>query len=340
MRQSKRSSLSSKSIPPTSKTFLSPFVRRFIKRVQNTVQRYALWEAHQRFIVGVSGGADSLCLLDVLYLLSKKYHFALCIAHVNYGLRGKASESDERRVGILAKRYAIPCNILRLRKKKIGRSEEALRYMRYAFFEKLRKQKKYAAIVVAHNEDDQAETFLLRLLRGAGLSGLSAMRPKNGLVIRPFIETSRADILRYLRERHITYGTDVSNQDERYTRNRIRHTLLPLLEKKFQPQIKKLLAHTARLLAEDAVWLEKIHSSMIEKSFPLRRAQLLALPETTLRQLLRALLKKTRKDKNPSLGIVEEIIKTLKSAKSKIQTVRCKGLRFIMKGDRVRLLYK
>lgn len=290
--------------------------------------------------MGVSGGPDSLCLLDILFLLSKKYTFTLHVAHVNYRLRGKASDADEARVVQRAKHYALPHTILHLNKKQKSQSEETLRNIRYAFFEKLRQKNKYTAIVVAHNEDDQAETFLLRLLRGTGLCGLSAMRPKNNFVIRPLIEMSRTDILYYLKERAITYGTDASNTDEKYLRNRIRHTLLPLLEKKFQPRIKKLLAHTAELLAEDFSLLEKVSTPLTQGDTLPHRSQLLTLPEPALRQLLRTLLKKRFGGKNPPHGMMNEIIKSLKSTKNKTRTVAFKGLKFVMKDDTVSLLYK
>lgn len=339
MKRSKKFSLLSKSTPPLSKTPLSPFVRRFIKRVQNTVKKFELWQKGDVFIVCVSGGPDSLCLLDVLATLQKKYAFTLRVAHVNYHLRGKASDRDEALVKKMADQYHLPLAVLAQKKKLKNVSEETLRDIRYAFFETLRKKYGAQHIAVAHSQDDQAETFLLRLLRGAGLFGLSAMRPKNNFVIRPLIETSRRDILRYLKERGIASGTDASNADERYMRNRIRHTLLPLLEEKFQPQIKKLLAHTARLLAEDFSLLEEVPALLAKKDAPLNRTQLLALPETVLRQLLRGLLRKASAGKNPPRGTIDEIVKALKSAKSKTQTVACKGLRFVMKGDTVSLLY-
>ncbi|MDP3957421.1 MAG: tRNA lysidine(34) synthetase TilS [bacterium] len=340
MRRSKKSSPSSKSTLLPREAPLSPLVRRFIKRVQNTVGKFDLWHRGDAFIIGVSGGPDSLCLLDVLATLQKKYAFTLHVAHVNYHLRGRASDCDETLVGKMAAQYNLPLAVLSQKKRLKTASEETLRDIRYAFFETLRN--KYGAhhIAVAHNEDDQAETFLLRLLRGSGLCGLSAMRPKNNFVIRPLIEMSRTDILEYLKERGIPYGTDTSNADERFMRNRIRHTLLPLLEKKFQPQIKKLLAHTARLLAEDFSLLEKIPALLTKKDALLNRTQLLALPETALRQLFRGLLQKVSAGKNPPRGTIDEIVKALKSTKSKTQTVACKGLRFVMKGDTVSLLCK
>ncbi|HCJ45472.1 MAG TPA: tRNA lysidine(34) synthetase TilS, partial [Candidatus Moranbacteria bacterium] len=208
-------------------------VRRFLKRVQNTVAKYSLFKPEETLIVGVSGGPDSLCLLDVLVLLKEKYHFSLHVAHVNYHLRGEDSLLDEALVKETAKKYSLPFHILSYHRKETSPSEEKLRTVRYDFFEKLREKYMADAIVIAHNRDDEAETLLLRLIRGSGLSGLSAMRPRNKYIIRPLIETSREDIIEYLTNRSLIFRKDMSNDDAKYLRNKVRHILLPLLEKEF-----------------------------------------------------------------------------------------------------------
>lgn len=343
MKRSKKSSPLSKSTPPHYRPLLSPFARRFIKRVQNTVKKFGLWHRGDAFIVCVSGGPDSLCLLDVLATLQKKYDFSLRVAHVNYHLRGRSSDLDEILVKKMAVRYHLPITILSQKKNSKSASEETLRVIRYAFFETLRKKRGARHIAVAHNEDDQAETLLLRLLRGTGLSGLSAMRAKNNTIIRPLIEMSRTDILRYLKERSIPFREDASNADPRYFRNRIRHRLIPYLEKNFQPQTRKLLAETALLLGDDYASLENSTSALpvkrITKGREFSRATLLRLPEARLHHELRALLRPFLAEKNPTKNIIYELTKALKSAKSKTQTVTFKGLKFVMKGDTVTLLF-
>lgn len=328
--------------PPSREASPSPFARRFIRRVQNTVQKFALWRKGDIFIVGVSGGADSLCLLDVLFLLSKKYDFALHIAHVNYRLRGKASDLDEARVRHAAARYRLPCAILSQKKRLKSASEETLRDIRYAFFEQLRQKTGADNIAIAHNQDDQAETLLLRLLRGAGLSGLSAMRPKSGSIVRPLIEMSRADILHYLKDRRIAFREDASNADPRYLRNRVRHELIPFLEKSFQPQTRRLLAETAIILADDYALLEQHPAPFSAKrtasGTEFSASALLALPEPLRRRELRALLRPFLAGKNPGKNLIGELVKSLRSAKSKTQTVVFRGLKFVREGDTVRLL--
>lgn len=320
---------------------MTPFVRRFLKRVQNTVAIHQLWQPKERFIIAVSGGPDSLCLLDVLFLLSQKYEFTLHIAHVNYRLRGKDSDLDEACVKERALTYGLPFTILHPKKTSTANLEEQLRNIRYHFLEKLRVQKKYTLIAVAHHQDDQAETFLLRLLRGSGMAGLSAMRPKNNFVVRPLLHMSREDILQYLKERHITYRTDLSNADPQFLRNRLRNTLIPLLQKEYQPQIKKLLADTATLLATDYALLETIVPLSVlskNKPFQFSATAFLHLGEAKLRMKFRHLLKPYYQEKSPPKGLIDEVLKLLKSTKSKKQTLIIHGLKIERKGDTVTLL--
>lgn len=319
------------------------FARSFIRRVQNTVKKFELWQPNDVFIVCVSGGPDSLCLLDILTVLQKKYRFTLHIAHVNYHLRGEASDLDEALVKKMAARYNLPFTLFSPKKVPLSASEETLRALRYDFFETLRKKSGAHHIAVAHNQDDQAETLLMRLLRGTGLAGLTAMRAKNNSVIRPLIEMSRADILHYLEERDIAFREDSSNSDPRYFRNRIRHELIPYLQKNFQPQTRKLLAETALLLGNDYASLKDSSVTLFVKqstgNIRLSRAELLALPETRLSYELRSLIRPLLAGKNPDKNIIHEVIKSLKSTKSKTQTVTFKGLKFVMKGDTVTLFY-
>ena len=337
-----KSTKSSKNTPSNPSSALSPFVRRFIKRVLNTVKKFDLWHNGDSFIVCVSGGPDSLCLLDILTLLAKKYHFTIYVAHVNYHLRGEDSHLDEEIVKVNAKNYSLPCTVLSQKKDLKNTSEEKLRDIRYIFFEKLRAKNNAHHIVVAHNQDDQAETFLMRLLRGSGLSGLSAMRPKNGYLIRPLIEMSRSDIIRYLKDRAIPFREDTSNTDLHYFRNNVRHKLIPFLEKNFQPQTKKLLAETATLLGEDYTVLSKIPTGLSVHYDPLTREfsrkAVLALPQALMTQEIRHMLKPFLNGKSPSKSLVNELVKALQSNKSKVQMIAFKGLKFIRKGDRVRLL--
>jgi tRNA(Ile)-lysidine synthase len=316
-------------------------VRRFLKCVQNTVATHDLWSPKESFIVAVSGGADSLCLLDVLVLLSQKYDFALHVVHVNYRLRGSDSDLDEQLVRECSRFYGLTLSILHPKKIPSKNLEAGLRDIRYQYFEKVRRQKNADHIAVAHHQDDQAETFLLRLLRGAGMRGLSAMRPKNNFVIRPLIDMGREEILRYLKERDIVYREDQSNSDPQFLRNRVRHDLIPYIAEYYQPKIKKVLADTAALLAADYALLESLPSLSPKKKsgaieFSVTDVQ--HLPEALIRHELRLLLKPYYQEKSPPKGIIDEVQKLLKSAKNKHQTLVLPGLKIERKGATVRLL--
>lgn len=312
-----------------------------MKRIQNTVATHQLWSRKESFIVAVSGGPDSLCLLDALFLLSQKYDFALHVVHVNYSLRGKDSALDEALVKKQSAAYGLALTVLHPRKTSSTNLEEKLRDIRYQFFERVRAQKKATLIAVAHHRDDQAETFLLRLFRGSGMRGLSAMRPKNGVVVRPLIDMSRKDILHYLEERSIPYRLDKSNADPRFLRNRLRNDLIPLIENQYQPHIKKLLADTATLLASDYALLESLPTPFLEENngtLEFSASTILTYPEALLKRKFRAFLRPYYREKSPPKGVVDELLKILRSTKNKHQSFTFQGLKVERKGDTVRLL--
>jgi tRNA(Ile)-lysidine synthase len=337
-----------KSLPSSDSTLrskgaFSPFARAFLRRVQNAAHTARLWESEKSFIVGVSGGPDSLCLLDVFVALAEKQQFRLHIAHVNYRLRGDESDLDEALVRERAAAYGIPCTVLRPKKTAKGNLEEALREQRYAFFERLRKKLGYDLVAVAHHEDDQAETVLLRLLRGSGLRGLSAMLPRNGWIVRPLLSMSRQDILRYLKDQKLPYREDESNTDQRFMRNRIRHELIPFIERGFQPNVRKVLARSASVIASDYSFIKTAHHQALKMAHAsgktvFSRDEAVTLPRALLARELRTLFVKFSGGKAPEKGIVDEWMKVLRSEKKKSQTVTTRGLKLERKGDRVTLL--
>ncbi|OGI35116.1 MAG: tRNA lysidine(34) synthetase TilS, partial [Candidatus Moranbacteria bacterium RIFOXYA2_FULL_43_15] len=236
-----------------------------IKKVQNTVFQYNLFERGDKIVLGVSGGPDSTAMLDIFSKLRKKYSLELIIAHVNYGLRGRDSERDEKFVREMANSYGYPFLKLGFRKilKPSFRTENELRNIRYAFFEKIRSEKKFDYIAVAHNADDQVETFLARVIRGAGLLGLSAMRYKNEKIIRPLLNIPRSEILEYLKKNNLDFRVDKTNLESKYARNIIRNDLLPYLEKKFNPAIRKTIFDATVSIAEDYALI----SDLTEKEY-------------------------------------------------------------------------
>jgi tRNA(Ile)-lysidine synthase len=314
--------------------------RRLIRRVQNFAATHQLWNHGDSFVLGISGGPDSVCLLDIFAYLKGKYDFHIVLAHVNYGLRGRASDLDERFVKRLACRYDLPLFILRPKVTPNNNLEERLRDIRYQFFEKIRRHTESQHILTAHHEDDQAETFLLHLFRGSGLRGLSAMRPKNNFLIRPLLDTSRSDILDYITTRELSFRTDATNASDRFLRNKIRNKLLPLLEKEYAQNLRKRLAATASLVAEDISRLERANRASTQKIFRAPDSFSL-LPFARLnpseqRHFLIALFKK--QVDNPRGTWITETQKMLSLAKNKNQTLTFPGLKILRKGDTVLLI--
>lgn len=215
--------------------------------------------------VACSGGPDSTALLYLFVLFRKSLNISLGIIHVNHGLRGKASDLDETKVQSLAKKLRLPfisgrVDVKGLARKKRYSIEEAAREARYGFFVKAAKPRKIDAIALGHTMDDQAETVLMRMLTGSGLTGLGGSRPvfERGDIrfIRPLIETSKDDVLRFLKERNIRFSIDETNRSDRFLRNRIRLKLMPYLETHFQPGTRRVLARLPEALRSDADFLE------------------------------------------------------------------------------------
>lgn len=319
--------------------------KNLVKTIQNYSFQAGLWQRGSRIIIGVSGGPDSTCLLDILAKLGPKYGLVLIVVHVNYGLRGKDSERDERFVRELAEKYGLQIEVLNFPKARLWNlkpgfrkfpSENNLRDIRYAFFEKVRKTNDFDLIAVAHNQDDQAETLLLNLIRGSGLAGLSGMKAKNKNVIRPLLNTSRKEILEYLHEHKLKFRIDRTNKTNLFSRNKIRNKVLPLLEKEFNPNIKKTLAESAGIIADDDYFLTRTAQKYFQREFHLSTKKLLSLdPAMQKRVLLMAIVEKKNNLENIGSKHIQEILKALKSTKNKRQIVLFQGLKLTRKGDRV-----
>ena len=213
--------------------------------------------------MALSGGADSVALLFALRdIAGAEGVHVMGAAHLNHQLRGVDADADEAFCRDLARALALPIEVERVdvaqRARDTGVSiEHAAHTERYAFFDRAAARLGATVVGVAHTKDDQAETFLLRLLRGAGPRGLSGMHPRAGLVVRPLLETSRSAVRDFLRERQIAFREDASNADLEIPRNRIRHELLPLLDKRFAPGIVDVLDREAAIAREDAEFLDE-----------------------------------------------------------------------------------
>jgi tRNA(Ile)-lysidine synthase len=250
-----------------------------LAHVKDTIRKYRLLKRGDRVVVAVSGGPDSVCLLNMLSAL-KEFELDLHIAHLDHMFRGKESEADARFVKGLAKKLGIPAAIEAIDVpafcRERGLSAQAgAREVRYGFLARVAEQTGAGCIATGHTATDQAETFLMRMLRGAGVSGLSAIPPKRDNIIRPLIETTRDEVMDHLRANGIEFVTDSSNRKTVYTRNRIRMNVLPVL-RHFNPRIVETLAHEAALLRDENEAIEA-HLATLAKDLFMREDGVLSI---------------------------------------------------------------
>ena len=212
-------------------------------------------------LVALSGGADSVALLFLLRALEAAGDARIAgAAHLNHQIRGADADDDEAFCAALASRLGIPFVAGRVDVRTLARAqkrslEDAARVARYAFLERAADGLSADVIAVAHTRDDQAETFLLRLLRGAGTRGLAAIHPRHGRVIRPVLDVDRAELREFLSAMGEPFRDDASNDDVTILRNRVRHELLPLLRTRFSPRVVDVLAREASLARQDEEYL-------------------------------------------------------------------------------------
>ena len=235
---------------------------KIIDSVRSTVRRYGLLPAGSRVAVALSGGADSVALLYLLREIAEEEAFQVAgVAHLNHLLRGADADADERFCRECASKLDLPIDVERIDVAALAPTlqasiEHAAHVARYEFYERAATRLNATHVAVAHTKDDQAETFLLRLLRGAGPRGLGGMHPRAGVVVRPLIETSRAAVRAFVAEGRLEFREDASNHDLAIPRNRIRHELLPLVERSYAPGIVDALDRAAAIAREDAEYLD------------------------------------------------------------------------------------
>lgn len=238
-------------------------------KVLNTIKKYNLIQENDKIVIGVSGGPDSMCLLHILNGLKEKLNFEIVVAHINHMIR-KEAEEETQYVKNFCDKLGIKCYIKRIdvidksNKEKIG-TEEAGRKARYDFFEEVLNIVNANKIATAHNENDNAETVLMNIFRGAGTSGLKGIEPiRDNKYIRPIIECERSEIEEYCRFNKLQPKIDKTNLENVYTRNKIRNVLIPEIKKEFNPNIIESLNKLSILARQENNFIQEYAKNIME----------------------------------------------------------------------------
>ena len=309
-----------------------------VAQIRGTIQKHRMLTSRDRVLAGVSGGADSVCLALVL----KELGLDVAVAHVNHGLRGAESDTDEEFTKELAGTLGVPflgtkvallgpspaASALRLSRRPLPGGEANLeaagREARRQFFIETARLRGYTKIALAHTRNDRVETFLMNLLRGAGSEGLVSMAPVSGNTIRPLIETGRNEVEAYLTENNQSWRTDSSNFDLGFARNRLRHAVIPELESRFNPSLIQTLARTVEILEAEDAWMRAVadqwlseHGRKEENDFLIPAAELKAAPAGLVRRILRTVLRLAGSGlRDVSFGHIEAVRALLEEGKS------------------------
>ncbi len=308
------------------------------QRVLAIIKENKLVSPHERLVVAVSGGPDSVCLLHILTTLRHELDIDLHVAHLNHQLRGKDSVADARYVANLAKKLGIPATIASRDVKSYQKQhrlslEEAAREVRYQFLTSIADKLGATKVAVGHTADDHIETMLMHLIRGSGTKGLRGLSSLNKLnvsggsltVIRPLLDLNREETVTYCRDHKLTPRLDASNLSTQPLRNKIRLHLLPLL-RKYNPQIKQALQRLSHTATGDLDFIEKEINSVVKnivqvgkKSVTIKKKDFLALHPALQRQILRSSIESLLGSlKDIESSHIEDIIESLKKPAGKI----------------------
>jgi len=246
-----------------------------LRRIQTSIKKHQLLSPGQHVLVAVSGGADSVALLYALQELAPSLGISLTAVHLNHCIRGKASDDDAAFVMNLTASLNIPfvqgrSDVPRRARRKGLSLEMAAREARYTFLGRMARKVGADIVATAHTADDQVETILLKLTRGAGPRGLSGIPREITLcglrVVRPMLDVTRNEIIAFLGENGLSWREDESNRDVSFLRNRVRHEVLPVLESKLNPKIRDVLLRTAEVISEEDRWLENLAGAILVES--------------------------------------------------------------------------
>jgi len=281
-----------------------------LTRIKAYIEKYELWSPDDPLLLGVSGGPDSVCLTHILKALHSKK--SLTIAHVNHQIRGVSAQRDARFVEKLAEKWGIPFVETTVDTPSYAQHnklslEDAARKIRFQFFEEIAEKRQINKVVLAHNANDQAETIVMRFLRGSGLQGLAGIEPCKMMgqltLVRPLLTIWREDIIRYLKAQSVDYRLDRTNQKPLYLRNKVRLKLFPEL-KKYNPNLGPTLLRMAEIFLEEKNVLEQETREMLpdiirestRQGLRLNKNKLYGLPLALQRRVVRAAIEQVQGD--------------------------------------------
>jgi tRNA(Ile)-lysidine synthase len=306
------------------------------QQVRRTIRRHGLLPPGARVLVGLSGGSDSVALTRLLLDLAEHGEFEIAgVAHLNHLLRASA-ERDERFCEALAQRLGVAivmerADVRAYAEKNALSVEDAARRLRYGFLERTAAALTATRIAVGHTQDDQAETFLLKLMRGAGLTGLGGIYPRRGNVIRPVLDVTRADLRAYLTDLGEAWVEDETNHDLANPRNRVRHRVIPELDRAAGGATRPAIARTAGLIREDGQWLddvsdERFRALAVEDDgrIELDAAALAETPLPVLRRVLLQAMRKRAQGREIGLEHVESVLALLGSLHGGVDVPGCR----------------
>jgi len=323
------------------------------QKVLRFIKQHQMITGGEKLVVAVSGGPDSVCLLHILCNLQKELEIELHVAHLNHQLRGAESDADAACVADLADRLGLPVtvesrDVMAYRSQHRLSPEEAAREVRYSFLARTAAETGAARVAVGHTADDHVETIIMHLLRGSGTRGLRGLLPVNNwqsaghdlVIIRPLLELTCEETTAYCRRHRLNPRTDTSNLSPEPFRNRIRHQLLPELQK-YNPQVAAALLRTARIAADESAFMDKEVARLWDSvaraekgSIVINKKEFSALPSALKRHLLRAAVESLLGNlKDIEAGHIEDIMDAMKKPAGKAIGLPG-GLNFTIEYDR------
>ena len=270
------------------------------RKILHTIEEHGLLAGCGGVMAAVSGGSDSVAMLYILNHLRRRLGYRLCVGHLDHRIRGREAETDADFVRRLSWKMGLPVvvgrmDVPRMAARKGISLEMAARTARYAFLKEAAVEMACDCVAVGHTADDQVETILLHFVRGAAPDGLGGMDYRTRLeglnVVRPLLDVTRGELAVFLKAHHLDWREDASNQDPAHLRNRVRHELLPLLESRFNPRVRKAVLRMAELIRDDAevLWLQadkELQECRVGDTFELRTDRLKVLLPAVRRRVI------------------------------------------------------